>query len=205
LLGKLLFLCSLFGDGFFCRGRFLRCRFCRGGFLCWNRFFRCGLCGGRGCFCDYGFCGQALGCGLLDRGLLRCGSCGGAGEALKLGGVRVEEAFDLADEHGGLHGLNEHFVGSHVGPIVVGEGGEEGDGGMVGGGAGGLYDVAAGGFGLHAHVGDDHLVLIQLDFGLAFAGGGGGVDIKAGDFKDGLEGEEDGNFVVDEKGISWWC
>ncbi len=111
----------------------------------------------------------------------------------------VEKAFDLADEHGGLHRLDEHFVGAHVGPVIVWEGGEEGDGGMVGGVAGGEDDFAAGGIGLHAHVGDDHLVFIQLDLGLAFPCGGGGVDIEAGDFEDGFEGEEDGDFVIDEK------
>ena len=117
------------------------------------------------------------------------GRGGAVGQALQLGGVGVEHLFDLADEDGGLHGLDEHLVGADVGPVVVGEGGEQGDGGVVGSGAGGLDDIAAGGIALHAHVGDDHLVLAQLDLGPRFARAGGGIHIKSADLEHGLHGQ----------------
>jgi len=113
--------------------------------------------------------------------------------------VGFEEFFDLAEQDGGLHGLDEHLVRAEIAPVFVGEGegGEQSDGGVVGSGAGGVDDLAAGGVGLHAHVGDDHLVLAELDFGFAFAGGGGGVDIEAADLEHGLHGEQDCYFVID--------
>ena len=111
-----------------------------------------------------------------------------------------EELFDLAKEDGCLHGLYQHLVGAHVLPFVIvdREGRKQRDGGVVGSVAGGLYDLAAGSVGLHAHVGDDHLVLAQFDLGFALARRGGGIDIEAADLEDGFHGEQDGDFIVNQ-------
>ena len=99
----------------------------------------------------------------------------------------------------GLASFDKDLVGIQVPEVVFGVGGEEGDRGVVGGVTRSLNDFAAGGVGLHAHVGDHHLVFAELDFGLALAGAGGGVYIEAADFEHGFHGEQNGDFVVNEQ------
>ncbi len=111
----------------------------------------------------------------------------------------VQQLLNLANEDGGLHGLDEHLVGADVGPIVVGEGSEQGDCGVIGSGAGGLDDLAAGGVALHAHVGDDHLVLAQFNFGASLACAGGRIHIKSADLEDGFQSQQNSYFIVDKQ------
>ena len=58
-----------------------------------------------------------LGCGLFGYGFGR--GCGGGRDLCELGRVFGEEVLDLAEEDGGLHGLDEHFVGAQFEPVFV--------------------------------------------------------------------------------------
>jgi len=64
--------------------------------------------------------------------------------------------------------------------------------------AGGLDDLAAGSVAFHAHVGDDHLVFAQFNFGASLARAGGRVHIKSADFEDGFEGQQNSYFIIDK-------
>jgi hypothetical protein len=70
---------------------------------------------------------------------------------------------------------------------------------MIGRGARGLDDVAARGVVLHAHVGDDHLIFAELELGAGFARAGGGVDLEVVQLQDGLHGQQNGYFIIDEQ------
>ena len=73
-----------------------------------------------------------------------------------------EELLDLLEQDAGVHGLEEQLEGAEFLPIsfVDGEGGEEGHGGVIRCQSGRLDDFPAGEIALHAHVGDDHVVLM---------------------------------------------
>ena len=83
-----------------------------------------------------------------------------------------EEALDLIEQQAGMDGFEEEFVGMEVLPVglVDREGGEESDGGGMGSVAGCSDDLAAGLLALHAHVGDDHVVLASAELMECLAG-----------------------------------
>jgi hypothetical protein len=113
--------------------------------------------------------------------------------------VGDEQGFELADEVGGVHRLDEHFVGAVFLPFGIGEreGGEHGDSGPIGCFARGGDDFVAGGVAFHPHIGDDHVIGVGAHLQFCFFGGSGGFDLEAVDFKNCLESEQNGQFVVD--------
>ncbi len=82
-------------------------------------------------------------------------------------------------------------------------GGEQSGRGIVSLAARSADDFQTGLFGFHAQVADYHLVNAGFHAGQSLGGTGGGFDFKSLEFKNGFEGQENGEIVIDEKNTAF--
>src|SRR5450759_2407113 len=126
-------------------------------------------------------------------------------------GMADEQGFHLTQKIAGAERLDEQRVGVFSSPIFSVPmfsapmfagwwiGGEQSGRGVVSLAARGANDFQAGLFGFHAQVADDHLVNAGLHAGKGLGGTAGGFDFESVEFKNSLEGQQDGEIVIDKK------
>lgn len=112
-----------------------------------------------------------------------------------------QQGFDLPEQVVGIHGLDQHGVGALFLPVTAKqrERSKNGDGGVVVFLLGFADHVIAGGFGLHPHVGDDHLVGVFREAALSLCGRGGGFHFESVDFEDRFQRQKNRKFVINQQ------
>jgi hypothetical protein len=56
---------------------------------------------------------------------------------------------------------------------------------------------------IHAHIGDQHLILACVQLGYAFARGCGSVDIEPTDLQYGFQRQQHSNFIVNQQNAAF--
>ena len=115
--------------------------------------------------------------------------------------MRIEELLDLLKKNARVHGLEQEPVGAQLLPVlfVDGEGSQQRDGRMIWRGARGLDYFAACLVALHAHVGDDHVILLRAQEQFALTRGGGSIDLESTDLEDSFHREQNSYFIIDKQ------
>jgi len=115
--------------------------------------------------------------------------------------VGDEQGFDLAKQIVGVHGLHQHGVGALFLPVAAEqrEGGKDGNGGIVVFLLSFADHVITGGFGLHPHIGNDHLVGVFREAALGLSSRGGSFHFESVDFEDRFQRKQNGKFVINQQ------
>ncbi len=121
-------------------------------------------------------------------------------------GVADEQGFDLADQIVGAERLYEHRVRLPIGSVFPfdllarwGIGRQQGGGGIVALALGGPNYFHPSLFGFHTQITDHHVIGGGLQASERLGGSRGRFYFESMEFQNRLEGEKDGQIIVDEK------